>query len=446
MRTGTASAALSALAVLAASAPALANEADTYGLGSRATSMAGAVAADAADFSGNYYNPAALVGASGLSLSVGYTYAWNNLKINGQDNGVSNVHGIVGGLALPGRLFGIPFAFGVGLYLPDSGLSHITALRQETPRWVLYDNRASIVFIAANLAVRPFSWLEIGGGAAFLAATKGTFAISGTADILHPYDSQLRHEVDADLSAVRYPQVGARFDIPGFGKVAAVYRGQTKLALQLQAHLQGQVNFAGVDIPLVYDVATRTAQAFLPQQVVLGASFCRIARLKVNFDLVFVNWAAFESPTAVTTASLNVKLPPGVPLTIPPNPKPVTVLAPGFENRFVPHVGVEFVGAFPKNIDTPLRIGYAYERSPVPPQAGITNFVDADRHVIAWGVGVRASKLGSVLPGTLALDLHAQWSVLPERVTLKDNPADFAGDYRASGSLYSVGTTLTAEF
>jgi long-chain fatty acid transport protein len=203
---------------------ALANEADAYGLGSRSAAMGGAVAADAEDFSANYYNPAALVGVRGPSLSVGYVYVKNQLSINGQDSGVANVHGIVGGLAIPGTAFGIPFAFGVGLYMPDTGLSHIQALRQETPRWAIYDGRASIVFLAANLAIRPFSWLEIGGGAAFLAATTGTFSITGTADIVNGDNSQLRHEVNADLSAVRYPQVGARITIPGFGFKAAVVR------------------------------------------------------------------------------------------------------------------------------------------------------------------------------------------------------------------------------
>src|SRR5262249_21788749 len=153
-----------------------------------ASAMGGAVAADAADFSGNYYNPAALAGARGPSLSVGYVYAWNHLAMNGQDNGVANVHGIVGGLAIPGSFFKVPFAFGIGLYMPDAGISQVRALHQETPRWALYDGRSSIIFIAANLAVSPVRGVEIGGGVAFLAATKGAFGISGTADILHPYD------------------------------------------------------------------------------------------------------------------------------------------------------------------------------------------------------------------------------------------------------------------
>lgn len=447
------------LAVFAAARAGRANEADTYGLGSRATAMGGAVVADATDFSGNYYNPAALVGAKGPSLSIGYVYAWNNLAMNGQDNNVANVHGLVGGLAIPGKILGLPFAFGVGVYMPDAGISRIKALRQETPRWALYDERASIIFLAANLAIRPLRWLEIGGGVAFLASTKGKFEISGTADVLHPYDSQLRHEVDADLASVRYPQLGARILIDGFGAVGFAYRGQTKIQLDLAAHLQGNVTFAGISVPLLYDLSSKTPNAFLPQQFVLGASFSRIKNLKINADFTFVNWAAFESPTSLTSSDLRVALPPGVPLALPPNPKPTQVIAPQFKNRLVPRIGAEYVisaaGRYRKVsgdeqdrrlIEIPVRAGYVYESSPVPPQTGLTNFVDADRHTLSLGAGLTVNAPGSVLMGSLTLDLHAQYSILPERLTRKDNPADFVGSYRAGGSMSGIGATLTAVF
>ena len=436
-----------------------ANEADSYGLGSRSTAMGGAVAADVTDFSANYYNPAGLVGARGPSLSIGYVYAWNHLAMNGQDNHVANVHGIVGGLALPGKLFGVPFAFGVGLYLPDSGISRIKALRQETPRWALHDERASILFLAANLAIRPLPWLEIGGGVAFLASTRGRFEISGSADILAPYNSELRHEVDADLASVRYPQIGARILLDGFGAIGLVYRGETRIQLSLEAHLQGTVGFGAITVPLLYDLETRTANAFLPQQVVLGVSFTRVKNLKVNADFTFVNWAAYESPTALTTSSLKVDLPPGLPISLPPDPRPVTVIPPAFRNRLVPRVGAEYIvplGGAPRLVsgdtverrlfEMPLRAGYVYERSPVPPQTGLTNFVDADRHTLSLGAGLTVNAPGAVLPGSLTLDVHAQASILPERLIRKSNAADFTGSFTAGGSMSGIGATLTAVF
>jgi long-chain fatty acid transport protein len=421
--------------------------------------MAGAVAADAQDFSASYYNPAGLVGASGPEASIGYTYNWNHLAIDGRDTQVADVHGLVGGLIMPGKILGIPFAFGVAVHMPDDGLSRVKALRQEVPRWELYDVRATLLYLAVNLAVRPIPQLEVGGGVTFLAATRGRFAISGQADVLHPYDSKLRHEVDADLTTVRYPQVGLRWLVDGFGAVGLVYRGETKLKLALDAELQGMVNFAGLEVPLLYELESRTISGFLPQQVVLGFSFQRVRNLHVNVDLTWVNWGGYESPTAKTKAHLEAKVPAGLPVDLPDDPKPTKVLPPAFHDRLVPRIGVEYlidVAGSPKRlpgrdvevraVQLPVRAGFAYERSPVPPQTGLTNFVDADRATLTVGTGLWLNAPFTALPGSLRLDVHAALSLLPERVVEKTSPADFVGDYRAGGRMLGAGATLGVVF
>lgn len=450
---------ISTAAALSFAAPsAYASAPGTYGLGSRASSLAGAVTADAPDFSACFYNPASLVAAPGLELSIGYLYADNRLRINGKDNDVVDVHGLAGGIVAPGKIGGVPFAFGIATYMPDDGLSRIRALRQETPRWELYGDRPTILFLTVDVAIRPFDWLEIGGGLAFLAATRGRFGIRGQADVLSPYDSQLEHEVDADLTSIRYPIAGARFKVGTLGFIGLAYRGQTKLDLSLEARLAGNVNFAGVDVPLTYELATRTIDAFQPQQVVLGFSFQYIRNLRANLDVGWVNWSAYESPTAQTGAHLEAQVPPGVSIDLPEDPKPVVVVPPAFQDRFVPRLGLEYTLGFgterrvsgraakAKAFEIPLRLGYAYERSPVPPQTGFTNFVDADRHTISLGAGITANAPFSVLKGALRLDTFTAISVLPERVTLKTNPSDFVGDYRADGIMIAGGATLSAQF
>jgi long-subunit fatty acid transport protein len=453
---------VSAAFVLAAStfgaSDAFASAPGTYGFFSRATSMGGAVAGDAPDPSACFYNPAALVSAPGLGLSVGYTYSDNRLRINGKDNNVADVHGLNGGIVAPGKIGRLPFAFGIATYMPDDGLSRIRALRQETPRWELYNDRPTILFLAAQIAIRPLPWLEIGGGVAFLAATRGRFGIRGEANVLRPFDSQLEHEVDADLTSIRYPILGARFKLGNLGFLGLTYRGETKLDLALEANLAGIVDFAGVNVPLTYALATRTIDAFQPQQVVLGFSFQAIKNLRANFDLGWVNWSAYESPTAQTTAHLDATLPPGVNIELPEDPKPINVVPPAFEDRFVPRLGLEYLLGFGserkvsgrdervKAIEIPLRVGYVYERTPVPEQIGRTNFVDTDRHTVSLGTGVVLNAPGSILPGSLRLDAHAAISVLPERIMYKSNAADFVGDYRADGTMLTGGATLTASF
>ncbi|AUX43239.1 uncharacterized protein SOCE26_046830 [Sorangium cellulosum] len=435
---------------------------DTYGLGARGAAMGGALAADATDFSAGYYNPAGLAGATGLGLSIGYAYASNHLRANDRDTGARDVHGIVGGLVAPGEVLGVPFAFGLAMYLPDDGLSRIKAIRQETPRWELYDDRLSILFLAANVAVRPLPYLEIGGGVAFLASTRGRFSVTGRADALSPYDSALRHEVDADLTSIRYPQLGARVRAGALGFVGITYRGEAKLPLSIDAELQGIVDFAGIEVPLLYELESRTVDAFLPQQVVVGVSFQRVEGLRVNLDVAWVDWSAYESPVARTRAHLEATPPPEVPLDLPEDPRPTAVVPLRFEDRLVPRLGVEylaFAAGGPREvpgqggrreerraIEVPLRAGYVYERSPVPPQRGATNYIDADRHTMSIGAGAVLNHPLDELPGSLRIDVHGQLSVLPEVVVEKDNPADFVGDYRASGTMVSLGATVTAAF
>jgi long-chain fatty acid transport protein len=437
-----------ASALLLAGAPAQraqAHEPWTYGFGSRATAMGGAVSADASDFSASYYNPAGLAMEEGLRLGLGYFYADNVLRIDDRDSGVASSHGVTFGLAATGKVFGLPIGLGVATHIPDEGLSRITALRQDVPRWELYDNRSSVLYLAANLAIRPFEWLAVGGGLSFLASTRGRFRITGAGDLLYPYDSKLRHEVDVDLESVRYPQFGATVKLGEAASIAVVYRGQTSLDLQLTGTIDATLNAAGIEVPLLYELQARTVQAFLPQQVVVGVSLRPLPPLSINADVTFVDWGGYQNPTARTVASLAAEVPAGFPIELPNDVKNVTLEDPGFASRVVPRVGLEWRlpirsadGA--TLVTVPVRGGYFFELSPVPDQRGATNFVDADRHTGSFGVGVDVPAVG------LSFDVHGALSILPERLVEKTSPVDLVGDYRASGEMVNAGATLRGAF
>ena len=441
---------LGALALGAGASPARASVPDAYGFGSRAAAMAGAVSGDAVDFSASYYNPAGLADAPGVSVGVGYMYDWQNLRVSGLDTEVGPVHGVVGGVVAPGELFGLPFAFGIAVHLPDDGLSYINARRQGVPRWELYDSRSQLLYLSANLAIRPVDWLSIGGGVAYLSATRGTFGIRGRANVLSPFSSALEHEVDADLTAVRFPQVGVHVQIEDWLGIGLTYRGESKLDLTLSAHLEGVVDFAGIDVPLLYELEAHTVSAFTPHQLELGLSFQRVKRLRVNVDLTWMHWSSYDSPTAEIDALLDIEPPPGTSLDLPDAPAPTRIIAPEFVDTVVPRFGVEYrvpLGDEGEgSVELPVRAGYAYEASPVPDQSGETNLIDADRHTLTLGAGVAWNRPCDEITGALTLDVHGTFSVLPERVVLKSSPADFVGDYRASGTIFGFGTTAGLGF
>jgi long-chain fatty acid transport protein len=437
---------LLSLFILSLSSVARANPLDTFGFGSRGTALGGATAADVKDFSANYYNPAGLALAHGLDLSVGYFRADHSLYMNGNDNHVDPVKGIVGGLVAPGKIADIPFAFGLGLHLPDDRISRVRALRQEQPRWELYDNRNQRLYLAANVAISPWEWLQLGGGLSFMSSTEGSLDISGEADIFRPETSQLRHEVNADLTAIRYPQAGARVAIGKRLALALVYRGEFRLKLDLTAHLHGDISQLTT---AVYDLETHSVNSFLPQQLVLGESWQPIDDLKVNVDVTWVNWSAYVPPVASLNVALDIPPPAGGwPSTITPPtvPAPTHIEPIEMHDRFVPHVGVEWRALATEKVEAFVRAGYEYAKSPIGPQTGVTNYVDRDRHSISLGAGVRLIAPGAVLPGDVRFDAHFQLSELIGDTTYKTNPADLVGDYTAGGHITNFGATMTVGF
>jgi long-chain fatty acid transport protein len=436
-----------ALAVtLSIATPARANPPDTYGFGSRETAMGGAVAADVRGVPANYYNPAGIARSRGLELQLGYFRADHYLKTNGLDNAVDPVKGINGGLVVPGTLFSVPFAFGLGVHLPDDRISRVRALRQEQPRWELYDNRNQRLFLAANLAIEPFPWLAIGGGLSFMSSTRGRLDITGNANVFAPDDSQLRHEVDADLTAIRYPQAGARVAVSDRVALAAVYRGEFQLALDLGAHLAGDIS--GLTTAL-FELETHSVNNFLPQQVVLGGSWKITDALTTNIDATWIDWSAYVPPVAKLDVVLDIPPPPGGwPSTItPPSSPAATRIEPlRMHDRVVPRLGLEWRAVHTRKLDGFARAGYEMAPSPIDAQTGITNYVDRDRHTVSIGAGTTLRGLARELPASVSLDLHLQWSVLVTDTTLKTSPADFVGDYTAGGHIVNLGASLTVAF
>jgi hypothetical protein len=423
-----------------------ANPPDTYGFGSRETAMGGAMSADVRGVAANYYNPAALARSRGLEISLGYFRASHYLHMNGQDNHVDPVKGINGGLVVPGSLFSIPFAFGIAIHLPDDRISRVRALRQEQPRWEMYDNRNQRLFLAANLAIEPFPWLWIGGGLSFMSSTRGRLDITGGANLFRSDESQLRHEVDADLTAVRYPQAGMRVALGDRVALAAAYRGEFQLALDLSAHLYGDVS--GLTTAL-YDLQTHSINNFLPQQVVVGGAWDVTRDLKATFDATWIEWSAYKAPVAKLDVTLDIPPPPsGWPANIQPpsSPAPPRIEAIRMRDRIVPRFGFEYRVLEHRVLDAFARAGYEWARSPIESQTGLTNYVDRDRHTFSLGVGATLKSFAKELPAGVSLDLHLQWSELLEETTFKENPADFTGDFTAGGRIINVGLTSTVAF
>jgi long-chain fatty acid transport protein len=429
-----------------------ANPLDVFGFGSRQAAMGGAVAADASDFSASYYNPAGLASARGLELSVGYFHASHALAMNRQSSDIDDVRGVVGGAVVPGRLAGVPFAFGLGFHLPDERLTRVRALPQTEPRWELYDNRNQRLWFGIDAGLRVTPWLQVGGGATYMASTAATLDVSGHIDLAQANDSSLRDQVDANLASVVYPDFGARVQLSENAALALVYRGQFSLDLDVAARMRAGVGlgYTGDLTSLALALQANTVEAFLPQQVVLGASWRPFGEaLHANADLTWVNWGAYVPPVARVSTVLDVPPPEGgwpAGITPPRAPAAVVVQPIEMHDRVVPHLGIEWRALARAGWEALLRGGYEFAKSPIGAQSGSTNYVDRDRHSLSLGAGLCLHAPSRVLPGDVRIDAHAQLSVLPTATTTKSDPADLVGDYTAGGTIWNIGGTASVAF
>jgi long-chain fatty acid transport protein len=387
-----------------------------------------------------------------LELDVGYFDAEHSLSMNGRSSGVEPVRGIVGGAVVPGRLAGVPFAFGLGFHLPDERLALVRALPQDQPRWELYATRNQRMWFGVDAAIAVAPWLQVGGGATYMASTTATLDVDGHVDLSRTADSSLRDAVGANLASVVYPDFGVRFELSRCAAIALVYRGQFALDLDVAARFRAGLGFGhtGDLTTLALALQADAVDAFLPQQAVLGASWRTPGdELHANADLTWVNWSAYVPPVARVATMLDVPPPPGgwPPGIAPPKVgPPVTIQPIELHDRVVPHVGVEWRAIASASWQALVRGGYELAKSPIGAQTGATNYVDRDRHSVSAGIGLRLASPSSVLAGDVTIDAHAQLSVLPTATTTKASAADLVGDFTAGGHIWNVGASAGVQF
>jgi long-chain fatty acid transport protein len=322
----------------------------------------------------------------------------------------------------------------------------------------MYDNRNQRLWFGVNAAISPWPWLQLGGGVTFMASTLASLDINGHIDLFKPTDSSLRHQVDADLTLVAYPDFGARVELSKQLALGAVYRGKFSLDLNVNANVKAGVGVGksgvgpgtGGDITmLALALQTDTVDSFLPQQAVIGASWKPFEDLHANLDVTWINWSAYVPPVSRITTQLDVPPPQGgwpKGITPPTPPQPVVIAPIEIHDTVVPHLGVEWRALARPTWEGFVRGGYEFAKSPIGAQTGITNYVDRDRHSISAGLGLRLIAPAKVLPGDVRFDVHAQYSVLPTETTIKNDGSDLVGDYTAGGHIWNVGATATVGF
>ena len=152
----------------------------------------------------------------------------------------------------------------------------------------------------------------------------------------------------------------------------------------------------------------------MPDEFTFAVAFRPVERLMVSTDMTWMRWSGYL-PQIMTPVSFKQSL-----------------IKPDFKDTLIPRIGIEY-RMFD---DLYISGGYSFQKSPVPDQPAYTNFVDNDRHVVAFG-------LEWVYRG-FRVQGFFQYHHAVERFFRKD--PGYGPSFYAGGRAYGFGFNVSAAF
>ncbi len=403
---------------------------EVIGFGFRSIGMGTTGAAVGQGVDTVYANPALLSLSHEMALQLGITGAVFNLHADGP--------GMPGPLSYSpmrantiGGLLPLPFrgaladrvTIGLGFQTPFDVVVRGRILYPETPQFLMAD-RVQSVAVQAAMGMDLGYGIRIGGGFAALAALTGSVVVATN-------EAGRIGTVVKDTLVVSFaPIFGASYDLTDEVRLGVVVRGELvgRFNVVIEARDLGQLDIPPLNISGVaqYD----------PWQVGVEAAYVK-APWNVGLGFVFKHWSVYPGPIEATvrcedTPDPDTECDPWLPPT------------PNYHDTIAPRVGVERDFEVAEGALIKLRVGYAFEPTPAPPQRSLTNYFDNTRSILSFGWGV---SLSEPLP-PLDFDGFFQGQLLHPRTHPKSvaYESQTQGDVRSWGNVISAGVAATVRF
>lgn len=435
---------------------ALANPFDNFGLGSRSAAMGSAMTAVADDFSASLYNPAGLVNADRMQISVGYFSADPALETfwagAWRDSDQDRISGLVFGAVFPGfEIFGCRVVGGLGMHLPDKRVARSLMLPYDQPRFTLFGGSNQRTVIYSPNAIRITPWLALGAGFQLFIDTTGGPVFELIEDTPANEGKFSEGTISSSQKPRFFPFAGLLLG-PWQGlQFGFSFRDRQEISLDIPMVVRIEPLTLGLvpGVPLLPASGINLVQPaqlfFSPRQFAFGLSWEPSDRLLLALDVTLMQWSdfAYPGPKGATYFSGGLE----ILLRQNPNFRPPE---PDFHDIWVPAVGVEGAILRSRHLDLFLRVGYRYRPSPAPDQTGRGAYLDSDTHIVTAGLGLTFKNLlHRVMREPFSLDIHAQYFHLAERQVDRNllvAISDRFGDLRFRGQVLSLGVTTTLRF
>jgi len=419
---------LTALLTLTSALPTWAGMVDTYGIGSRATAMGGAVSAAPSPVFAPYYNPAGLSRATTATMSAGVLTTTPDIEVD--DYSVSGVphradletptdfSDDTGTLVVPHLGAAMPLsdrlAAGITLCVPWG--MHVKWDKNPQTNPGAHNNYEAYyqrVTVTPALSYKISEKLALGVGVSLGRSETG-------ADFIHlehqaPFEAELTDDFNVSYN------IGALYQATDRLSMGLTYRSRT------ETEFEGDLKVNGMKITTVmldYDH---------PEQVQAGLGYRFGAKkgLLVEADATWTRW------------SINDVQDQRFSTPIPHNGNFITSLpvTRDWDDTTKYSIGMEWT----VNPTVTLRGGYVWDPTPVPDESLDFIWPDGDKHTFSLGAGFTF--------GDFTLDIAASYADIPSKRTINGESEALNPSYGgapvslvADGTVLNVGTTLSYRF
>jgi long-subunit fatty acid transport protein len=469
-----------------ASSPASANIGQTFGFGSRTSSLGGAGLSWGFDGFASYHNPAGLALAPGkssenlaekekrLQLSFGLLYMQpsfvpiNNVvtqnAFNADTTAGSPTYANVDTTsyrATTGQEFGfsyrlfpelLNFTFGLVTYLPLNQLAYMDTGESYVPEYVLYRARTQRPQIDLAAGVDLGRGFHVGAGLNF------GFSLTSNASVFINTATNTASSMrfTSSLSPKASPYLGFLYAPDGDQSkysLGAVFRfpmtSDNTMVLNSAARVFG--NLAAVD----FNFTALSALFYDPMSIEVGGSWQHFEWARFTGQIEYQYWSRFQAPALLIQQPQTTNCQPaGSPgcgtVTIAPGQVPTFT----YSDIFVLRGGEEF-----KVTEvTTVRVGYAYKPSILggasSSGAGSGNYLDPDTHSFNLGLGLNyrhfigydaACRIDFNLAYQYIARSHVTKSAVNESGNTLDPKIGSPG-YDVGGNLYGGGVSVSLGF
>jgi len=413
-------AALLAAALLAGGEPpaARADLCTHFGLSPRAIGLANAVSAVIDDYSGVYYNPAALAVSDGNAFTLGYLYNTPRVKVRAAD-GAEQIGfntdlkaGLMGYRqnlkAMLPRKLNRNVVVALALAFPGNFKTGtlVNTRKYDEMQFPVFGRVPDMLVMSGGLGIELHRTVYIGASmryAVTYSAKDMTVLINVLEgeNVFEKVDINAETEIQPIAGIVVRPWASLRF--------AAVWR-RGGAPVHIVGRGGGSASLGPLQLPIQLDLSFQ--DFFTPDEYAGSVAWWPRQDLLLAVECTYARWSKYDDPFG--------SIPPGDP----------------FHDIVIPRFGVETILCQTLRLD----LGYFWRPSPVKTFQPETQYLDTDAHVfsLALGYGLPIPKL---LEYPLVLSAYFQFQYLPERTLFTVN-----GPTTLWGNSAGVGGTVALRF